>query len=109
MHAAQQRAWLLEQIQSLTQLAQRELADRRTYAAGVTGGSTDAYVRTARAFGLVTNAEIVDLSRLVPSKGPIDGWACASKREAVCSPFDRMTPSSAVGRSPWWALEDLNL
>lgn len=61
MRAAQQRAWLLEQIGSLAVRGRRELAERGSYAAGVTNGSVDAYVRAARAFGLVTDAEIVQL------------------------------------------------
>jgi hypothetical protein len=58
MHAAQQRTWLLEQIVSLASHEGHELAERGTYADGVTKGSVDAYVRAARAFGLVTDAEI---------------------------------------------------
>ena len=61
MHAAQQRAWLLEQIVSLASRAELELAQRGTYADGITKGSVDAYVRAARVFGLVTDAEIVQL------------------------------------------------
>jgi hypothetical protein len=61
MHAVQQRTWLLEQIASLAPRAERELAERGDYAAGVTKGSVDAYVRAARAFGLVTDAEIIEL------------------------------------------------
>jgi hypothetical protein len=61
MHSGQQRTWLLEQIQSLSPRAELELGERGSYAAGVTKGSVDAYVRAARAFGLVTDAEIVDL------------------------------------------------
>jgi copper chaperone CopZ len=61
MDAVHQRTWLLEQIRSLTARAELELAERGTYASGVTKGSVDAYVRAARAFGLVTDAEIVDL------------------------------------------------
>jgi len=61
MHAVQQRSWLLEQIRSFALRAQRELADRGTYADGVKKGSVDAYIRTARAFGLLTDAEIVEL------------------------------------------------
>jgi copper chaperone CopZ len=61
MDAVQQRTWLLEQIRSLAGRAELELAERGTYASGVTKGSVDAYVRAARAFGLVTDAEIVDL------------------------------------------------
>jgi hypothetical protein len=60
MHAVQQRTWLLEQIRSFALRAQRELADRG-YADGVMRGSVDAYIRTARAFGLLTDAEIVEL------------------------------------------------
>jgi copper chaperone CopZ len=61
MHAAQQRSWLLEQIRSLASHAELELAERGAHADGVTKGSIDAYIRTARAFGLVTDAEIVEL------------------------------------------------
>jgi hypothetical protein len=64
MHAAEQRGWLLEQIRSLASRTELELAERGTYADGVTKGSVDAYVRAARAFGLVTDAEIV---QLIPS------------------------------------------
>jgi len=58
---AQQRMWLLEQIRSLASHADHELAGRGTYADGVTKGSVDAYVRAARSFGLVTDAEIIQL------------------------------------------------
>jgi hypothetical protein len=61
MHAAEQRGWLLEQIRSLASRTELELAERGTYADGVTKGSVDAYVRAARAFGLVTDAEIIQL------------------------------------------------
>jgi hypothetical protein len=61
MHAAQQRTWLLEQILSLAQRAELELAERGTYAGGFAEGSVDAYLRAARAFGLVTDAEIIQL------------------------------------------------
>jgi copper chaperone CopZ len=61
IHAAQQRIWLLEQIQALAPRAELELAERGTYADGVTKGSVDAYIRAARAFGLVTDAEIIQL------------------------------------------------
>jgi hypothetical protein len=61
MHAVQQRTWLLEQIGSFALRGQRELADRGSYANGVMKGSVDAYIRTARAFGLLTDAEIVEL------------------------------------------------
>jgi hypothetical protein len=61
MHAVQQRTWLLEQIASLASHAEVEHAERGAYADGVTKGSVDAYIRTARAFGLVTDAEIVEL------------------------------------------------
>jgi hypothetical protein len=61
MHAAQQRTWLLEQIRSLAPRAELELAERGTFADGITKGSVDAYVRAARAFGLVTDAEIIQL------------------------------------------------
>jgi hypothetical protein len=61
LHPVQQRAWLLEQISSLASRAELELAERGAYADGVTKGSVDAYIRTARAFGLVTDAEIVEL------------------------------------------------
>lgn len=61
LHAAEQRTWLLEQISSLSARAERELADRGTYADGITKGAVDAYLRAARAFGLVTDAEIIQL------------------------------------------------
>jgi len=61
LHAAQQRTWLLEQIRSLARRAELELMEGGTYANGVTRGSLAAYVRAARAFGLVTDAEIIQL------------------------------------------------
>jgi hypothetical protein len=61
VHAEQQRSWLVEQIRSLTQRAELEAAERRTYAEGVTKGSLDAYVRAARAFALMTDEDIIDL------------------------------------------------
>jgi hypothetical protein len=64
MHAAQQRVWLLEQIGSLAQRAELELTERGTYAIGVTNGGVDAYIRAARAFGLITDAEI---NQLIPA------------------------------------------
>ena len=73
LHAVQQRSWLLEQIRSLAVHAELELENRGAYAGGVTKGSIDAYIRTARAFGLVTDAEIV---QLIPSRfleGPTAG------------------------------------
>jgi copper chaperone CopZ len=71
MQAAQQRTWLLEQIRSLALHTRREFADRGTnYADGVTNGSVDAYIRTARAFGLVTDAEILDLIPPRSLQGP---------------------------------------
>jgi copper chaperone CopZ len=63
LHAAEQRSWLLEQIRSLASRTELEYAERGPYAEGVTKGSVDAYVRAARAFGLVTDDEII---RLVP-------------------------------------------
>lgn len=61
MHVAEQREWLLEQIRSLASRSEVELAERGVYAEGVTKGSVDAYVRAARAFGLVTDTEIIQL------------------------------------------------
>jgi hypothetical protein len=61
VHAALQRTWLLEQIRSLTRRAEFEFVERGTYADGVTKGSVDAYVRAARAFALMTDAEIIEL------------------------------------------------
>jgi hypothetical protein len=61
MHPAQQRTWLLEQIRSLARHADIDHAERGPYADGVVKGGVDAYVRAARAFGLVTDAEIVEL------------------------------------------------
>jgi copper chaperone CopZ len=65
LHAAEQRTWLLDQIRSLAARTERELAERGTYADGVSKGAVDAYVRAARAFGLVTDAEII---RLIPAR-----------------------------------------
>jgi copper chaperone CopZ len=70
MQAAQQRAWLLDQIRSLASRAEFELAELGTYADGVTKGGVDAYVRAARAFGLVTDAEIVQLIPARSLEGP---------------------------------------
>ena len=61
LHAAQQRTWLIEQIASLVPRAEAEQVERGTYAHGFTKGSVDAYVRAARAFGLVTDAEVIQL------------------------------------------------
>jgi hypothetical protein len=60
-HAAEQRAWLLEQIRSHAERAEVDLTERAGYAEGVTRGAVDAYARAARAFGLVTDAEIIEL------------------------------------------------
>jgi hypothetical protein len=73
VHAVQQGTWLLEQIRSFALCAQRELADRGTYADGVMKGSVDAYIRTAKAFGLLTDAEIVELIPARALEGPSDG------------------------------------
>ena len=73
MHTVQQRTWLLEQIRSLAARTALELAERGAYAEGVTKGSVDAYVRTARAFGLVTDAEIIELIPARSLEGPTDG------------------------------------
>jgi hypothetical protein len=70
MHAVQQRAWLLDQIRSLSSHAEHELAERGPYAEGVTKGSIDAYIRAARAFGLVTDTEITDLIPARLFEGP---------------------------------------
>lgn len=61
MHAGQQRLWLLQQIRAQVGRVEAELAERGTYAEGVTKGSVDAYTRAARAFGLVTDDEIRSL------------------------------------------------
>jgi hypothetical protein len=60
-HAAEQRTWLLEQIRSHAGRAELDLSERATYADGITRGAVDAYLRAARAFGLVTDAEIIQL------------------------------------------------
>jgi copper chaperone CopZ len=60
-HADQQRTWLLEQIRSLASRAELDRSERASYADGVTRGGVDAYLRAARAFGLVTDAEIIQL------------------------------------------------
>ena len=70
MDPARQRSWLLEQIRTLASREEVELADRGTYADGVTKGSVDAYVRAARAFGLVTDAEIIELIPARSLEGP---------------------------------------
>jgi hypothetical protein len=61
MHAAQQRTWLLEQIRSLVSRAELGFARRGAYSDGVTKGAVDAYVRVARAFSLITDAEVIQL------------------------------------------------
>ena len=61
MHPAEQRTWLLEQIRSLARHAELDHAERGPYTDGVVKGGVDAYVRAARAFGLVTDAEIAEL------------------------------------------------
>jgi copper chaperone CopZ len=61
LHATQQRTWLLEQIRVHAHRAEFESVEGGTYADGVTKGAVDAYVRAARAFGLVTDAEIIQL------------------------------------------------
>ena len=60
-HAAEQRTWLLEQIRSHAGRAEVDLTAQASYTDGVTRGAVDAYVRAARAFGLVTDAEILQL------------------------------------------------
>ena len=70
IHATEQRTWLLEQIRALAPRAELELVERGTYADGVTKGSVDAYVRAARAFGLVTDAEIIQLIPARFFRGP---------------------------------------
>jgi hypothetical protein len=61
LHAAEQRTWLIEQIQLLAQRAETVHVEGGAYVNGFTKGAIDAYVRAARAFGLVTDAEIVQL------------------------------------------------
>ena len=46
---------------SLAARAGPELEERGAYADGVTKGAVDAYLRAARAFGLLTDAEIIQL------------------------------------------------
>lgn len=70
MHPAQQRTWLLEQIRSLARHAELDHHERGAYADGVVKGGVDAYVRAARAFGLVTDAEIVQLIPARSLEGP---------------------------------------
>ena len=65
MHAAEQRSWLLAQIRSLVPHANHERTERGAHADGVVRGSVDAYLRTARAFGLVTDAEV---AQLIPAR-----------------------------------------
>ena len=73
MHPAQQRTWLLEQIRSLARHAELEHARHGPYADGIVKGGVDAYVRAARAFGLVTDAEIVELIPARFLEGPDRG------------------------------------
>jgi hypothetical protein len=47
-----------------------KLAERGTYADGVTKGAVDAYIRAARVFGLVTDAEIIQLISARFLEGP---------------------------------------
>ena len=70
MHPAQQRTWLLEQIHSLARHAELDHHERGPYADGVVKGGIDAYVRAARAFGLVTDAEIAQLIPARSLEGP---------------------------------------
>jgi hypothetical protein len=70
MHAVQQRAWLLEQIRLLASHAELQPAERGAYADAVRKGEVDAYVRTARAFSLVTDAEVVQLIPARSLEGP---------------------------------------
>jgi hypothetical protein len=70
LHAAEQRTWLLDQIQSHAGRAKSDLPEQVTYADGVTKGAVDAYVRAARAFGLVTDAEIIELIPARLLEGP---------------------------------------
>ena len=60
METAEQRTWLLEQIRSRVARA-HEGAEQGAHVGGVIRGEVDAYLRTARAFGLITDAEIVQL------------------------------------------------
>ena len=73
MHPAQQRTWLLEQVNSLARHAELEHARHGPYADGIVKGGVDAYVRAARAFGLVTDAEIVELIPARFLEGPDRG------------------------------------
>lgn len=70
MHPSEQRAWLFEQIRSLTRHAELDHAERGPYTDGVVKGGVDANVRAARAFGLVTDAEIVELIPVRFLEGP---------------------------------------
>lgn len=70
MHPAEQRTWLLEQIRSLARHSEHEHIVRGPYADGIVKGGVDAYIRAARAFGLVTDAEIVQLIPAHSLEGP---------------------------------------
>jgi hypothetical protein len=50
--------------------ADNQLAQRGTYTDGVLKGSVDAYVRAARAFGLVTDSEVAKLIPINSLEGP---------------------------------------
>ena len=54
MDAVDQRTWLLEQIQSHVSRVHHEGAQHGAHVDAVIRGEVDAYLRTARAFGLVT-------------------------------------------------------
>jgi hypothetical protein len=55
---AAEREWLLRQIEELTGRAEVELGERGEYAQALVKGAVDAYARTGRAFGLITDDEI---------------------------------------------------
>ena len=56
-----QREWLLEQIRGLISRVDEEHRERGEYAEGLVKGAADAYVRTGRAFGLITDDEVREL------------------------------------------------
>jgi hypothetical protein len=58
---AAEREWLLRQVEELRDRADDELGERGEYAEGLVKGAADAYARTARAFGLITDEEVRDL------------------------------------------------
>jgi len=56
-----QREWLLDQIGGPISRAEDELPERGECAEGLVEGAADAFVRTGRASGLITDEQVRDL------------------------------------------------